>query len=277
LLGGGPGLNPFGSISCAYDAFLSVKEATFEIRQGTEIGHANLLALSRNGDTYESLAAVATAIASHLGGFRGIKVMDFLLQLVIQLLPDSHRPVGWSDDINSSRYLSPEFCDRLVPFLSPVNDPWDELIHEIDGSLFANLNRTPNQDRIDLSVTTGSNQDLFGISGEVKNREEALTVSAVKDILTRVPVSSWLHIVFCTKLQGNYFVQKKRPRSDMTPWKSFCENGENQLENLCLLKVSMANGESLSLQPLFESAIPANHETYERLVIFIPLEDLLTQ
>jgi hypothetical protein len=63
----------------------------------------------------------------------------------------------------------------------------------------------------------------------------------------------------------------------MTPWKSFCENGENQLEDLCLLKVSMANGESLSLQPLFESAIPTNHETYERLVIFIPLEDLLTQ
>jgi hypothetical protein len=65
-----------------------------EIRQGTEIGHVNSLALSRSGDTYESLAAVATAIASHRGGFRGINVMDFLLRLMIQLLPSSHHPVG---------------------------------------------------------------------------------------------------------------------------------------------------------------------------------------
>jgi hypothetical protein len=99
LLGGGKStFSPFGSERSVFDAFLFAQNSCKLVLQGTAIGHSNPLALHRDGEVYESLATLATEIASHKGGVGGINIVDFLFQSTCQLLPFPSRPSGWDPD-----------------------------------------------------------------------------------------------------------------------------------------------------------------------------------
>jgi hypothetical protein len=164
--------------------------------------------------------------------------------------------------------MSPGYCNKVVPFLSPANDPWPVSIYKIQDCCFANLNRTAAREKIDLSITCNTTEEEpiqpFGISGEFNNDTTMLELEVLRDILTGVPMTSWLHIVYCTQLQDRYWT--KDARVDF--------RDANHLADLCLLRVSITWNLSLQLQPLFPDALPRSRVDYKRLVIFYPLEEL---
>lgn len=114
LLGGGnTTFSPFGSGRSVFDAFLLVQNSCQSVLQGTVIGHSNPLSLRRGGHVYESLAAIATEIASHRGGVGGIKIEDFLFHLTCQLLPSRSQPQRWDSD--SHRTCPQSFATERFP------------------------------------------------------------------------------------------------------------------------------------------------------------------
>lgn len=100
---------------------------------------------------------------------------------------------------------------------------------------------------MDLSVTRnalegGSNQPI-GISGEYTNN---VGLGVLRGILMRVPkvsktkFSSWLHVVYCTKLQDEYWTKDLEDT-----WENFRHTYE--IDDLCLLRVSTTKNGSLQL------------------------------
>lgn len=260
------------------------------------INDDNTRSQHRDGLILEAMAAVAMEIASHRGGVCGIRVDEFLLRLVheLQLSMESRSTmIEWEDKFKPSAYLTNDFTDLVVPYLSPSNDPWPPSLTRVDETKFGNLIRPGDQEKCDFQVQY---DDTIVISGEAKNHDEdePINLEIVRNIVQRFPKTSTLHLVFAPNLQPTDF-------KNVSGWDTFKAELNQQIPNthsgiqskkkgtvkkkdiidldkVALLRVVVKNSK-LSLKPLFTngpmSSAP-NKEQFspDRAIIFFPLDSL---
>jgi hypothetical protein len=237
----------------------------------TVIQTENEVAMKLNGNDLEAYAAVAVEIASHRGGLGGIELFAFLLQLATELLP-SNEVLRWSDQppfsvsapaAGQAENLTNPFAGKRVPYLSAEGDSWPQPFREIEGVCWGHLSRTTDCERIDLKIITAQSPTHPEISVECKNYSNNLNGVVLREILGRIPKTSWLHLVICTHLQADYWTQQTKVK-----WKDF--RASHGLGESAILRV-VKQGPSLSLEPLFPGSVPQTSAT--KLVIFFPFAD----
>ncbi|KAG7381492.1 hypothetical protein PHYBOEH_010923 [Phytophthora boehmeriae] len=175
---------------------------------------------TNDGMALEALVAAAVVLASHRGGYYGVKFPDFLGRLLYEL--------GVEDDVNCVKHLPDQLKqDTVIPFLSMPNTEWPVEFLECwrdSGAMFANMIRATNKDQVDFMVPSNKKDgetslsderkghevppqavqgDMF-LSGECKDRE-ALSLGTLKQILKRVPKKTNIHLVTVQVLQQHYF------------------------------------------------------------------------
>jgi hypothetical protein len=263
------------------ETFLNLISDHEKKSSGTRIPTENPLAVKRNGADLEVTAAVAVEIASHRGGLGGILIADFLLQLAIELLP-SPEPLQWSVDspfssvtclaqMRGQQVMKPDttvdltsvLAGKTVPYLSSAGDSWPEEFRSIDGVHWGHFSRTKDNERIDLAIRTAESPTDPEISGECKNYKNNLDGVVLREILQRIPQTSWLHLVICTHLQATYWTEATKFK-----WSDF--QTQYDLRASAILRV-VKQGSRLSLESLFPGSVP--EEGSSRLVVFFPFED----
>jgi hypothetical protein len=263
-LGGGKRNFPLPFVDWPSNSRMSTHQALILILKhhkissgNTEVSLVNNGARKRDGDILEALSSVAMELASHRNGLAGINIVDFLLTLAEELLP-THRDLSWDPDPNHqlSYFLSPSCLQLIVPYLSPANDAWPDLLHSIDGCRVASMNRPPDRDELDLEIPG------WGITGECKNYQDALPLGKLCTILGKIPEASRVHLVFVSKIQGKYFTEKDS-------WPTFYAS--QTLGSICILK-AFVHGEFLRMEPLFDGSTSICRA--ERVVIVFHMEGI---
>jgi hypothetical protein len=161
---------------------------------------------SNDGSFYESLLSSIICAASHYGGVGGILFPAFFSEMIKEMSHDLSDIDAYSKNKFEDNELLGFLKHFRVPFLSPPNMFWPSwLFQNVNGMNLANLKRSKNQDRIDIATNCG-------ISGECKDRKNALSSSDMYEILKRVPNNSRVHLVFTNTLQKKrkYFSGKKK-------------------------------------------------------------------
>lgn len=100
-----------------------------------------------DGYAFEATSAIAAMIASHCDGLRGTTLRNFLPRLVSELVPGSYRLL----DMDMDGAIAP-IADTDVPFLSPPNKPWPNVLKQIEGVNAADLNLPHDKERVGHSL-----------------------------------------------------------------------------------------------------------------------------
>ena len=264
MLGGGdcrldfptPFSSPANPRMTTLETFWSLKNDHSHNSSGTVIPTENIDAERLDGAALEVIAAVAVEIASHRRGLGGIDVAEFLLQLATELLP-SYQPLEW---IHPSAILQ-SLGEKRVPYLSAAGDSWPDTFRSIQGVNWGHLFRTKDQDQIDLKIHTAQNPSHPEISAECKNYKNGLNGEVLREILARIPSTSWLHLVICPHMQQSYWSAQTQIK-----WDTF--KSAHHLEESALLRVVKA-GSTLTLKPLFTKSVPETRA--HKLVVFFPI------
>jgi hypothetical protein len=125
------------------------------------------------------------------------------------------------------------------------------------------LSRAKDLEQIDLKILTAEHPTQPEISAECKHYQNNLDGVVLRQILERIPKTSWLHLVICTHMQANYWTKETKIK-----WKQFRET--HGLEESAILRV-MKQGSKLTLQPLFPNSVPQTLPS--KLVVFFPFRD----
>jgi hypothetical protein len=171
----------------------------------------NAIQTSTSGMDLEATLATVVCLASHARGLEGISVGDFVYEIAFELGRVSSSA---GDTLSNSSLresigkLFGECANRHIPYLSPPNQPWPTVLKSQNWKI-ANLKRCKNEEEIDLSTDVG-------ISGEAKDYGDAISSATMRNILIRVPATSFLHIVLCRALQQKYF-NKRGYDADVLP------------------------------------------------------------
>jgi hypothetical protein len=287
ILGGGKGDFPLPFVDrksnrmSTHQALISIETNHVISFGGTEmmIVNYNSNEESRDGAILEALSSVATELASHRNGLAGINIIDFILTLTEELLP-TYRPLSWDPDHNLSHFLSSDCLEQTIPYLSPANDQWPEILQSqtehINGCRTASMKRSPSTEQLDLNIPG------WAITGECKNYEDPIPLEILRGILERIPVDSHLHLVFVPKIQENYF-------TETGSW-SFFYHSRLSPGNICILKATVHDG-TLRMEPLFHGSdsIPESdqpmvdsipdlpHRLADRVLIVFPIESYFSQ
>jgi hypothetical protein len=277
ILGGGKGDFPLPFVDrmsnrmSTHQALISIKTNHKTSSCITEIRMVNSNEESRDGTILEGLSSVATELASHRNGLAGINIINFILTLTEELLP-TYLSLSWDPDHNLSHFLSSDCLDQTIPYLSPANDQWPEILQSINGCRTASMKRPSSTEQLDLNIPG------WAITGECKNYESAMPLQVLRGILKRIPMDSRLHLVFVSKIQENYF-------TETGSWSFFYHHSLPSLGNICILKATVHDG-TLRMEPLFNGSdsIPASdqpmvdsipelpHRLADRVMIVFPLE-----
>jgi hypothetical protein len=154
------------------------------------------------------------------------------------------------------------FAGKRVPYLSAEDDSWPQAFREIEGVYWGHLSRTTDCERIDLKIITAQSTHPE-ISGECKNYSNPLSGDVLREILERIPKTSWLHLVICTHLQADCWTKQTKVK-----WEDF--RARHGLGESAILRV-VKQGSRIALQPLFPGSVPQTPAT--KLVIFFPFAD----
>ncbi|TDH66644.1 hypothetical protein CCR75_004121 [Bremia lactucae] len=147
-----------------------------------------------DGQRLEALVSAAVVLASHVGGLGGVALPTFLGRLLYEL---GVRP----QDVRIELPRGVETSENLVvPFLSPPNVlEWPPWLLDDKFMKFSNLVRTRNREQIDFRIVSGE------ISGECMDDGHPLPLNTMREILSRVPADSKVHLVVTRAMQKKYF------------------------------------------------------------------------
>ena len=245
----------------------------------TVVPTENNAALKLEGADLEVIAAVAVEVASHRGGLGGIEIADFLLQLATELLP-TQQHLEWSHPPTFSMAAPTQgsgkkkrmkrmknISKKRVPYLSAEGDSWPEHFRRIKGVHWGHLSRPKDLDQIDLKILTAQHSTEPEMSAECKNYKNNLNGVVLREILERIPKSSWLHLVICPRMQTNYWTEETK-----TEWEPF--QTLHGLQGSAILRVAK-QGSRLTLEPLFVGSVPPTPPS--KLVVFFPFEDWIAK
>jgi hypothetical protein len=167
-----------------------------------------------------------------------------------------------------SHFLSSDCLTQTIPYLSPANDQWPEILSQT-GCIAASMKRPSRKKQLDLKIPG------WAITGECKNYENAIPLEVLRGILRKIPAESRLHLVFVSKIQENYF-------TETGSWSSFYHSLLSP-GNICILKATVHDG-TLRMEPLFNGSdsIPKSdvvdsspdlpHRLADRVMIVFPIE-----
>jgi hypothetical protein len=101
---------------------------------------------------------------------------------------------------------------RRVPFMSVANQKWVEYLKKIPHSRFGEMERSRNQDRIDMRcIPFSSEVDVLSFSAECKDWNRSIDVNTLENtVIPNIPESSQLHLIFVRELQNQYYTAAKK-------------------------------------------------------------------
>ena len=177
----------------------------------------NIAQSVNSGVRLESFATTCVCAASHANGIKGITFADFLSELCFHIFDVKEDCSRHFNVKNNGIFSDCSTLDQklLVPFYSPPNAKWPESLLKIDGSLFGQLERTINSERIDIkgeALPAPRVLDLLVI--ESKDYSKNLKSNDVIEIVKRVKSGCKIHFVFTRSLQLTYFDQNKSKKRD---------------------------------------------------------------
>lgn len=215
---------------------------------------------SNDGQFLESLLSSVICLSSHKNGLGGIDFQSFLKNMVFQLQCTA---IGIDDvEIENIKVLG-DF-QFPVRYLSPANQKWPDLLHEIPDAKLGNLERTRNEKMIDLSTNCG-------ITGESKDYSDKLDLKRMEEILERIPKDSIVHFVFTRSMQGSYFVEGKTGKTFnqiVEDGKKYSKGELKNLDHLSEFAFFKLNCEEPKTKLESITGLPDNSEKKQRFVIF---------
>jgi hypothetical protein len=228
------------------------------------------------GMVQESKVCVAIIVASHICGFEGVPLDQFLTRLMTEL--------GAKKRLDLNRHQLPNL---LVPFLGPANQQWPQYLQQLmPGCQLGDIQRSKNSDEIDLVVNDLSGQKVF--VGEAKDRQN-ISTKLIQSIVTKglrhqVP----FEIIFARTLQTKYFT-KDEPEEDVVDtlapkrakkasrsmtWPEFLQSLQTNVETRGIMPVLLRVSEDLKVNELFDGCTqPITGMTWNHSRVFLFVED----
>jgi hypothetical protein len=191
-----------------------------------KIDPQNTAQSANNGMFLEAVLAGSLIVASRLNGVKGIPLQNYIPAVFAQL-EVLEELVDFTIVDTENKSLNEFMKSFKIPFLAPPNQLWPDFVKGIPGdSMFGNLTRTVNKDKIDI------NSD-FRLTGEAKDHAKDIDTTVMNGILSRIndpetsrtfngaiTQTSKVHFVFVNSLQENYFT--KRSKLSFTPYEKYC-------------------------------------------------------
>ncbi|KAG1693813.1 hypothetical protein DVH05_028671 [Phytophthora capsici] len=143
-----------------------------------------------------ALAAGAVVLASHQGGFHGVKFETFFGRLLYELgVRGFNEPMAIPENAEMESFT--------IPFLSPPNVAWpDEFVAfwENTRAQFANIKRSRHGNSVAFTAHSGL------LTCECKDQKK-LTWKALKSVLKAIPSTTKVHLVVVKRLRKEYFTR----------------------------------------------------------------------
>ena len=222
------------------------------------------------------LFATASCVASRMQGIGGINGYDFLQSIIFQLTP-AENVVEDNTSLVVDNTVANFLRKHQIPLCSVCDCPWDSQIlqNTTNGLFYCGHITRFDVDRIDVKIMDNCS-DAAIVSGECKGFQRTpFHENNMKNILARVPRSSFLHIVHLPKLKRSLF-QHKRYRGS-----AFMEDivedpiQRNFLETSCLFRKTRIISDPFRLEnfpELSQRSRIANGDILEKattLILFI--------
>jgi hypothetical protein len=155
---------------------------------------------SNDGMQFEAFVCAVLCLSSHMNGFAGIEVKEFLKHIVYNFQKNETSFQQIQVDFSTMDDL---FSNVKIPFLSPPNTKWPEFLKNFGN--FENLKRTRNCEQIDARMDLLLESLEAGIiTAEVKDFSRNITKTDMTDLLPKIPKDSFIHLVFVRSLQEEY-------------------------------------------------------------------------
>ncbi|EGZ17034.1 hypothetical protein PHYSODRAFT_360423 [Phytophthora sojae] len=160
--------------------------------------------------------SAAIGVASHVGGFYGVKLPAFLGRLLYEL--GVAERADTIVDFPPRRTTNGVEMDHsvnavTVPFLSTPHTRWPEAFLETwkdSPAQFANLLCTPRSKLLDFEAKSTAENDQRILSGVVFDRCGAVSLKDLEGVLAGAP-NSTIHLVVVKTLQKTYFTRRSSP------------------------------------------------------------------
>ena len=209
---------------------------------------------SHNSDWDLAMASAAIVIASRRTGFGGINAVRFLREVVLEL-----KATNVKERIVENELLTkaPFLKNIQIPCLSPPNTEWPLFLHEVEGTLFADYNRTKRS--YDLVECRCQTENVVLTTEEKLNRG-AVEIHDMEHILERVPDDSTIHIVAAKRFLASYF--------DALLFQDFYRQLPN-LQNTLMYRLNKIDGRLVEFGNMWNQITSCEAK---RLVLFLELE-----
>lgn len=141
-----------------------------------------------------------------------------------------------------------------MPFLGPLNSSWPEEFKTMPDVRFGEVERVPNNDRLDFQVK--GSPGTLSFTGECMNYRDPVGIEAMKSILDRVPPDTQFHLVVVSRLYKKYSLTR-------------ASRGEAFATTNVVKVVVHRQDHTLSLAPAWPAMDLVPWDACTRLVLFV--------